>query len=275
MLIRILSDLHLEFGYLNLPEMADEAQQVLVLAGDIGLASHSWSYVPFLEETSERFRDVIYIMGNHEYYRTSILRGFDKIRERVQFEFAPTNVHILDNEVITIDDVSFVCSTLWSDFDNHNPWSMYTAEVNMSDFNIIRTGPKSEPYQRKFKPADALALHVTAKRFVFDSVKEEKGKGRKVVVVTHHAPSVLSIGEKFKTPEYQALNGAYASKLEEEIFNSKPDLMIHGHTHTSFDYELVDELYGAGVATRIICNPRGYHGQEINTGFNPTLVVDL
>ena len=42
-------------------------------------------------------------------------------------------------------------------------------------------------------------------------------------------------------------------------------LWIHGHTHNVFDYT-------AG-GTRIVCNPRGYPGED--TGFIPDFVVDV
>jgi len=42
-------------------------------------------------------------------------------------------------------------------------------------------------------------------------------------------------------------------------------LWIHGHTHTSVDFEL--------NGTRIISNQRGYPREE--SGFQPFLVIDL
>lgn len=275
MLIRCQSDLHLEFGIFEMPELPNENQQVLVLAGDIGIADKPYTYKYFLEEMSERFRDVIYIMGNHEYYHTSVLRGVDKIKKALSLHADMPNVHVMDNQVLNIDDVSFVCTTLWTNFDNLDALAMYNAGLWMSDYKVIRTGTVEAPYMRKFKPSDAAQLHHAARTFLFDSIKREKAKGRKVVAVTHHAPSRLSISKEYKTGQWAMLNGAYASNLEEDIFESKPDLMIHGHIHSSFDYELVDELAGETTGTRIICNPRGYEGEALNPTFNPNLVVEL
>jgi len=42
-------------------------------------------------------------------------------------------------------------------------------------------------------------------------------------------------------------------------------LWVHGHSHTAVDYEV--------AGTRVVCNPRGYPGEE--TGFNPGLVLTL
>ena len=277
MKIRILSDLHLEFGALDLPVMEDEAQQVLVLAGDIGLASKAYTYVPFIQEWSERFQDIIYIMGNHEFYDTSILRGMDKIKDRIQFETNATNVHVVNNETVRIGDVSFVCSTLWASYNNGDALAMYNAELWMSDHKKIRNGTIAAPYMRKFLAKDAFELFLRGKNFIFPNVIAEHEAGQKVVVVTHHAPTVLSIAPEYKTGPYASLNGAYASSLEEDIFNTKPELMIHGHTHVSFDYEMEDQISpdADGRITRVICNPRGYYNVEENPNFNPKLVVEL
>ena len=82
-------------------------------------------------------------------------------------------------------------------------------------------------------------------------------------MLTHHAPSELSINEKYGDDE---TNNCFASNHTEFIKKSKIDLWAHGHTHTSFDYFIGD--------TRIICNPRGY-GFENLYGFSDALTVEL
>lgn len=75
----------------------------------------------------------------------------------------------------------------------------------------------------------------------------------KVVVVTHHAPSSLSIADEYKGDEL--MNGGYYSDLTKFI-EDRPSIkvFIHGHTHTKFDYTIGN--------TRILCNPRGYKGEK-------------
>jgi len=252
MKIRIISDIHNEFEILNLPEMENENQQVLVLAGDVGMADKPYTYTHFLEEMSERFQDVIYIMGNHEFYGTSFLRGMDKVKHNLKNHADMPNVHVVNNETVRIENVSFVCSTLWTSYDNLNSLCMYNAKLHMNDHKKIRTGTSAAPYMRKFLPEDAFDAFRTARNFLFPNIKAEKAAGQKVVVVTQ-----------------------YASSLEEDIFESEPDLMIHGHTHFNFDYELVDEITESDHVTRIVCNPRGYAGVEENPDFNPNFVVDI
>jgi hypothetical protein len=51
---------------------------------------------------------------------------------------------------------------------------------------------------------------------------------------------------------------------------SGPDLWVHGHTHTSFDYEV--------NGCRVVSNPRGYFqrdGSWENSRFDPALVIKV
>ena len=67
------------------------------------------------------------------------------------------------------------------------------------------------------------------------------------IVVTHHAPSAMSIAPRFKNfPD----TDFFHSRLENLILDVNPKLWVHGHVHDSFDYELGD--------TRVVCNPLGY-----------------
>ena len=81
-------------------------------------------------------------------------------------------------------------------------------------------------------------------------------------MVTHHAPHPGSLHPRYQN---DVLSAAYVSYLTAVIEAGKPDLWVHGHVHTSFDYRV--------GGTRILCNPHGY-GSE-NAGFNPALVVEV
>ena len=56
---------------------------------------------------------VIYILGNHEYYKGSYPKTLRKIVEHSQ----DTNVHVPENRSVVIGDVTFHGATLWTDFD--------------------------------------------------------------------------------------------------------------------------------------------------------------
>lgn len=63
------------------------------------------------------------------------------------------------------------------------------------------------------------------------------------------------------------LNPAFASRLEAVIKKYHPDLWIHGQTHEPCDYALFN--------TRVICNPRGYPGENRSSEFRDDLVVSI
>ena len=89
-----------------------------------------------------------------------------------------------------------------------------------------------------------------------------KAPAWKRIIVTHHLPSVRSIPVRFSR---SPLNPAFALDLEALITVYQPDLWIHGHTHDACDYRLGD--------TRVVCNPRGYPGEQ--TGFDAALLIEV
>src|SRR5450432_2662723 len=118
MRIRVLSDIHREFGHFPLPGVAAD---VVVLAGDIdrGTKGVAWA--------RQRFPTVpvLYVAGNHEHYDERIGRLHDKLREAAE----GSNVYILENEVFELNGYRFFGATLWTDFNlfGDQPSAMFTA----------------------------------------------------------------------------------------------------------------------------------------------------
>jgi Icc-related predicted phosphoesterase len=241
MQINFISDLHLEFGPM---EIEPEGGDILVLAGDVCIKGR----VDWINDIAGRFNHVIYVLGNHEFYNGAMDSIYKKTREKLV-----DNVHLLENESVTIAGVTFHGATLWSDFLNGNPMSYLRCEQAINDYRLIRAGDGSH----RFKPQIAHSLHNISKVFLQENVKEGD------IVVTHMAPSLLSIHEKYKND--MNINGSYASDLSELILDTKPELWFHGHVHTSFDYTVGN--------TRILCNPRGYVGEELNSEFEPNALT--
>ena len=239
MMIRYMSDLHLEIA-----DMEDVCAggDVLVLAGDITAKNR----VDWINTAAEKFKDVIYIAGNHEYYGGNM----DSV-ERHLDEDTADNVHFLNNQSVTIDGHTFHGCTLWTDYNRQNVMDMMVAEGSMNDFKRIRNHKYS-----KLTAQYVLRLHMLSKLFLMDNVK--KGD----IVITHHAPSALSTPERFKG---DVLNSSYVSDQSGIMFNNEPALWFHGHMHNTFDYEIGN--------TRVLANPRGYGGIEVNDEFNPYKTV--
>lgn len=58
-----------------------------------------------------------------------------------------------------------------------------------------------------------------------------------------------------------------ASNLDDLVEASGAVLWVHGHTHASCDYRI--------GRTRVVCNPRGYHPDGLNSDFDPDFIVEV
>ena len=265
MKIAVCSDLHLEFGDLEL-ENTDNAD-VLILGGDIFIASElrdfmyddsdlvsvtatararAERYVNFVGRCAARFPHVIFIMGNHEHYHGDFATSAKHIREAFN---NLSNVYVLDKESRIIDGVLFYGGTLWTDMNSEDPTTMHRIRTMMNDFNCVKN--TSEEGKRVFMPEDAVEDHY-AFLSGLDAVLEQHSD-LPVIVVGHHAPSRASTHPRYKNEI--VMNGAYSTNLDNYILDRRQiRLWTHGHTHEDFDYMI--------GTTRIVCNPRGYDGYE-------------
>lgn len=248
MRLYILSDLHLEFEPFTPPAVEVD---VVILAGDVSTGRNGlkWALTAFPE------RPVIYVLGNHEFYGQKLQKLILELREMAR----GTNVHVLENESWTVGEVTFLGATLWTDFAlNGNPVvSEVVAQTGMNDYRRIRTLPN----YKRLRPADTRQLHAQSRKWLEDELF--RLKGRKVVVVTHHAPSPESIPMAF---EGDAFNPAFTSDMKRFITETGARLWVHGHLHSPSDYRV--------GGTRVLANPRGYP-TEPRSGFQPGLVVEV
>jgi len=277
MKIRICSDLHTEFIKFNkiektlnriLPIDTEDKDTILVCAGDIGTYRYYTStYKPFFRIMSERFRKVIVVPGNHSWYSSSVWGIEASIWDDKK---VPDNVHYLDNKSLVVDDVLFIGSALWTDFFRQDPFAMQYASRNMSDFELIK---KSTPEIRadygqiiatnRVLPFDTVIRHKESVAFIKSEL--EKHNDMKTVMVSHHAPTAMSVPERFKGA---SLNGAYYSNLEDIMLdNNQIKYWIHGHMHDSTSYEV--------GSTQVICNPFGYYYKMENMNFVGNLVKEI
>lgn len=247
----ILSDLHLEVERLEASLAVPAGVDVCVVAGDV--TNSVAKGIRWLSENVQL--PVVYVAGNHEFYRNSIVEGL--LEGKAEAKRHPS-VHFLDDDLAVIGGVRFVGATLWTDFElmGQQPLAMEHARRAMNDYRAISWA--SNPWER-FVPKHAYEMHVKSRRFLHDALRiPHEGP---TVVVTHHCPHPGSVHPKYRG---DLLNAAFCSDLSDLMSPGKPDLWVHGHTHESFDYE------AEGV--RVVCNPRGY-GRE-NAAFNAGLVVD-
>ena len=244
---RILSDLHIEFADLT---VHDDDVDLVIAAGDIhlGLKGIHW----LLETYS---KPIVYVLGNHEYYKGVYPKTLNKMREASE----GTHLHLLENDSIQLGEIAFFGCTLWTDFNLFgNPEvAGYSAQQVMNDFKKIRRLPNYS----KLRSVDAAIIHKRSITWLDQALKASEAKYK--VVVTHHAPSKLSLPERRQD---RLDSAAYASNLDAFIEEHQPDLWCHGHIHHCADYQIGN--------TRVIANPRGYP-DEPNLAFNVNHSIDL
>lgn len=263
--IRLLSDLHIEWmhGDFLIPAGADESETTLVLAGDIfefekiGVVSRPNLYQRFFADAASRFKHIVYVAGNHEYYRGHLENSPNKFLSFLN-RTNITNLHFLNPGAVELDGINFVGATLWTDFNRDCPITKFEVRNALTDYRLIRTAG-----YRKIDPNDILKLHIQQLGYIKRTTQELTGP---TVVITHHAPTHMSIAPAYQHECERYLNGAYVNRLEDAIFDGeiKADLWMHGHTHTNFDYSI--------GGCRVVCNPRGYQMHRVTE--NPNFVDD-
>jgi predicted phosphodiesterase len=244
MLIRLISDIHLEFGKDWAPaliELPEDSETVLVVAGDVNTGLDACE---FLQQVSSRFHHVVYVMGNHEFYGNDLHLLRDEMREELS-DF--DKVTLLENESLVLGDVRFVGTTLWTNMAKENPTIMVIVEQAMADYGYITKNGG----QRIFAP-DTIALNKIAVAYLEEELAKEHDGA--TVVVTHHLPSFQSVHPMFHRQPEMSINPGFYSDLENLMHAYKIDYWLHGHTHQSSGYEV------NGCKVRM--NPLGYYSVE-------------
>lgn len=247
MKLYILSDLHCEFYAFEPDPEALRAADVVVLAGDI----HDGEFMPTWAREQFGDKEIVWVAGNHEFYGHHWERCLADMRRAAK----QRGIHFLENDAITIGGVDFVGATLWTDFElfGSKSESITCASRSIADYRQIAG---CDPWK-------TMERHRDSRAWLAKQLANEPATPR--VVVTHHYPSRLSTDPEYiEDPE----SAAFGSDLPPEFFKGV-GLWIHGHTHTSFDYE----THGC----RVVCNPRGYRLKDSsfeNANFNPALIVD-
>lgn len=264
--IAYMSDLHLEMERLRLsipgwteflrrrrelpghpphgPLLSEVGQvDLVVMAGDIHKGLRGIIYAE--EVAAYLDAPVVIIAGNHEYYYHDMAKLLPGMRKAD--EHSGKRVRFLENGVARFEfsgrRLNVLAATMWTDFalNGDVAGAMSYALHRMNDHRLIYTGGQV------FLPQDSVRLHHVSRAWLHAELAAERGE--ECVVVTHHAPSGLFLGER-----QGAIAPSYASELLEEFAGYGPKLWIHGHTHFRHD------SVAAGV--HVVSAPRGYVGYD-------------
>lgn len=265
MKIQILSDLHNEFlrNAKKIPDhkwsgsIPETETDIIILAGDIdtGTKGAEWA----IAESERLAKNIIYVLGNHEFYG----HEYSSVKRKVSQLCKGTGVHCLDPEVYIQDGVRFIGATLWTDYkaDISVPQdlAMFYVDKALTDHRVIKY--KSGGSYRRFKPHDALAIHLKELNWLAKQLSHDhEGK---TVVVTHHGPHPVCQHPAFSVSE---MSGAFHSDLGALIEKNDIDVWVYGHTHANLDEVILN--------TRIISNQAGYPGENVGS-FDAGFIIDL
>ena len=281
MKIRVISDLHVDvnrtqyFGFMDNPENVD----LNIICGDV-----AGDYIR--EEDFLKTLDIptICICGNHLGYnydsiqKVNLYMGIgqrdvrdctkeDCIKKLTKMDFSNGNVTYLENEYLSFGDYIIFGGCMYSDFrlygNKHKENCKITALRWLNDFRYVYTYDKNKKLVRPIDPKDYCTWYNRFMRKLKKCIEENQDK--KIIVVTHFAPSIKSIDSKylnkpnrFSSPGSE-LNAVYANNLEQFIMdNPQIKYWFHGHVHSCFDYNIGN--------CRVVCNPFGYkHENKIKT----------
>jgi Icc-related predicted phosphoesterase len=228
---------------------------VIALVGDIdtGIRGVQWAIAQ-----SERLGvDTLYIIGNHEYFKSNI----DSINRKVKEAAEGTRVHVLQNDFVDIQGYRFVGTTLWTDLNlfHNRQLASYAIRELMNDYKRIRIEENGR--YKRLHPKDTFKLNQHGLKYLEDQLRTSP---LPTVVLTHHAPSLQSVDKIYQNRMDAA---AYASDLEAFITLYQPVAWLHGHTHTCKTYRIGNTL----VAT----NQFGYLNVGECDGFDPLKVIEV
>jgi predicted phosphodiesterase len=226
----IISDTHLNLWKYTpdqigsiFPKVPDSPN--LILAGDIGDPDEVSLYTA-LNIVRQRYKRVIYVPGNHEFYNreprskktpSSVLSWFDKLD--TQWD----NFHFFYRRKEIYDGVQVLGATGWTTSPKQTTWANMISEEGRKDIDFLEKG----------------LLHSK----------------NPTLVITHYPSTIrVVIPELINTINIYD----YAQDLE-RMYRYPLNTWIFGHIHQKHDFTIPysSSLYASGNV-RILCNPYGY-----------------
>ena len=235
MRLAVISDLHLDSWCRDLEEVNHTINLLLDRCREsnpdfIVIAGDIFNGHEYFGSPIKEDPSLIYVPGNHDYY------GCD-------FPYQDEKT----NQKIDLKGIRGLKGTMWTDFNE---------DYGSAPF-IFRQISDSE----RILYANVNLLSTAMGNFTcdIDEIRPE-------VVISHFAPTHLSIGEKYAT---SMLNPYFCNNLARDIQEKWPfiKLWICGHVHHRHMYVVGNCL--------VVCNPMGYSGENYNSidDYNP-LIID-
>ena len=277
MRIQLFSDLHLERDPTFRPFIHEDTD-VVIVAGDVG-SYQSGSRLGTDDFGLQRFSPlqpgfpcavVLYVPGNHEFDSLD----YDETYARLRRTCAQLGITWLEREVVTIGQVRFVGTTLWSDFDalaSREPDATKQMQLRTKAYRAANYYLSKNTTLRSGEPvlAEAIREMSLACQAWLRAALAVPFEGA-TVVVTHFAPSLLSAD-----PRYGLTAGtAGFCNAMDDLF-PLADVWMHGHLHCFNDYVVKSPDDGQSWSCRVVANPLGYLSKGEQAWFRENLVIEI
>lgn len=230
--INVISDLHIvPLNYTGRmrhdwdpfePEKLEPADY-LIVAGDMGVGeNYNYVITALKSRTKGKFKDVLWIKGNHDYWT------FADLPE-------PPKNHKFE---IVDGDYAIFGTTLWCPV--VSKYGEYATVNRMNDYRYI-----------PMWSLDVMRGRYTAELgWIRSRMVDHRNAGRKIILVTHHNPRIVYRHEHDGADPY-GIDCAYYVD-DDSCDDIKPDVWISGHMHSRIDF--------VSDGVRYFRNPIGYHG---------------
>ena len=263
MKIRIMSDLHIDVNEkypLQLPEK--DRGIFTIIAGDT--AGELADGVFWLRQNCPYG---VCVAGNHivyNYYGKSIQELKNMLKEEFPMD---STMKFLENDYIELDnDIIIVGATLYTNYHLDGIPQHIGMRACKHKLNDFRYGLYDDLENNEIvglEPKHYLDMHYKSLEYIGKICDENPNK--KIIVVTHHAPSNQAIPSIYKGERDS--NCGYASNLGGFIMQH-PNIKawIYGHCHDQKQFNVGDCI--------CINNSRGYVSYKEDMNWNPCFYLD-
>jgi hypothetical protein len=160
--------------------------------------------------------------------------------------------------------IRFVATTRWCDFDLYGARERERCQRAARYFlELMGSTRDGRPFS-----AEAVREEALACRAWLGAALAQPNDADATVVITHYAPSVLSID-----PRFGRQPGSASFCNADDDLLPRADLWVHGHLHCRHDYCVEHPPGASRRSTRVVSNARGHARKGEAEGYDGLMCI--